>query len=120
MPKATQQNADKELAAALSRPDATELQQQILEIVTKESEPTTAEIILTKLKERHQFNVYMSDIAGAIWRMASNGSLVVESGKIQTTLQSDDRGVNQHSNPKIAQPSRMEMAGRTPESRVPA
>jgi len=92
MPKATQHDTCEELETALSRPDAILLQQQILQIVTTENNPTTAETILTKLKESDQFNVYMSDIAKTIWRMVSNGLIVVESGKIQVGDQPRDNG----------------------------
>lgn len=83
MPKATQQGLEK----ALSRPDLNRLQEQILEIVKTADQPTTAEVILTSLKEKEQFNIYMSDISRAIWRMVSAGLIAVESGKIHTLHQ---------------------------------
>jgi hypothetical protein len=84
MSKATRQTAAEDLKAFLSRPDTNLLQEQILEVVKTQNMPTTAEAILAKLKEKEQFNVYMSDISRAIWRMASAGLIAVESGKIHT------------------------------------
>jgi hypothetical protein len=89
MSRATRQDAAEELETALSRPDMNLLQDQILEVVKTENTPTTAEVILTKLKEKEQFNVYMSDISRAIWRMVSAGLIAVESGKIHTIAPAD-------------------------------
>lgn len=85
MSKATQQ----ELEKALSRPDLDRLQDQILDVVKTADQPTTAEVILTRLKEKEQFNIYMSDISRAIWRMVSAGLIAVESGKIHITAPSE-------------------------------
>ena len=116
MSKATQQ----ELETALSRPDLRRLQDQILDVVKTESQPTTAEIILTKLKEKEQFNIYMSDISRAIWRMVAAGLIAVESGRIHpTTLSKAPRGSRAAAGRRDKRAERQDSAWR-PRNSLPA
>jgi hypothetical protein len=92
MAKATPPSTDKRLEAALRRPSIEILQQKILETVREAHEPTTPARVFIKLKEKEEFNVYMSDISKAIWRMVSDGLIVVEGGRLQATEMAESKG----------------------------
>ena len=64
----------------LERPVAAELEDRILRLLQKQGSPNTLEDILTSLRE-DDF-VYKHEIASTVWRLANEGKIVVQSGRI--------------------------------------
>jgi hypothetical protein len=64
----------------LERPVAAELEDRILRLLQKQGSPNTLEDILTRLRE-DDF-VYKHEIASTVWRLANEGKIVVQSGRI--------------------------------------
>lgn len=67
--------------ATLERPVAAELEERIFQLLQEQDPPDTLETILDKLR-KSEF-VYKHEIARSVWRLANEGRIAVESGRIR-------------------------------------
>lgn len=67
--------------ATLERPKAVDLETRICELLQGQDPPDTLEAILGKLRET-EF-VYKHETARSVWRLANQGRIAVESGRIK-------------------------------------
>jgi hypothetical protein len=65
----------------LEQPTLAQLEEEIMTLLGSESSPITLEQILAKLRSTRYF--YKHELARSIWRLADEGKVVVESGRIR-------------------------------------
>jgi hypothetical protein len=65
----------------LERPKVTELNDRVLQLLNEQNPPDTVQAILDRMKEGDF--VYKHEIARSVWRLANEGRIVVESGRIK-------------------------------------